>query len=143
MKQSVTILFLLLLPLAILADKQPETLESLKARANAAQGKQQVELLTKVAEQELKAANAAYAQGNAEQAQRLLAELVDYGTRAAKAASATGKRMKQTEIALRQIGDELEALRKSLDTDDRPPVADAIQKLEAARTNLLNTMFRK
>lgn len=142
MKQIVAILILALLPLGLRADK-PETIESLKARADAAEGKLQVELCTKVAEQQLKTADAAYTAGNSAQAQAALADILSYGVKAAKVSAATGKRMKQTEIALRRIDERLEAIRKSLDTDDRPPVADAVQKLEAARTELLNAMFRK
>ena len=51
--------------------------------------------------------------------------------------------MKQTEIAMRKMSRRLEAIRKTLEVDDRPPVGEAIQKLESARSELLNRMFRK
>ncbi len=143
MTHRLAIWTLILLPLLAWADKQPETVESLKARAEAAQGKQQVELYTKIAEQQFKVASAAYEHGDTKQAQAALADVVNYGVKAARAAATTGKRMKQTEISLRRITDQLENIRKSVDTDERPPVADAIQKLESARTDLLNSMFRK
>ncbi len=75
-------------------------------------------------------------------AQAALTDVVEYGVRAAKEATNTGKRMKQTEIALRKISDRLDAIAKSVDVDTRPPVKDAIQKLEAARNDLLFRMFK-
>ena len=47
------------------------------------------------------------------------------------------------DLALRRIGQRLEIIGKTLDSDDRPPVDDAVQKLDSARTDLLQTMFRK
>jgi hypothetical protein len=37
----------------------------------------------------------------------------------------------------------MESIRKTLEVDDRPAVAEAIQKIENARSELLNRMFRK
>ena len=77
------------------------------------------------------------------EAQAALADVVNYGVKAAQISGATGKRMKQTEIAMRKISARLEAIRKTLDVDDRPMLAEAVQKLDAARSELLNRMFRK
>jgi hypothetical protein len=142
MKQLIAILVLALMPAVLHAGNQ-ETIEELKARANAADGKKHVELCVDVAKRQLKAADAAYTAGNNEQARAALADVVQYGLKAAGAAVATRKRMKHTEIDLRRIDQRLDAIRKSLDTDERPPVAEAYQKLEAARSELLNAMFRK
>jgi predicted DNA-binding helix-hairpin-helix protein len=142
MKRMLAVLIVASLSLALRADTQ-ETIASLKARADAAQGKQQVEVCTEVAQWQAKTLDTAYTDGNIQQAQTALADVVNYGVKAAKAAVETRKRMKQTEIALRRIGERLETIRKTLDLDDRPPVADAVQKLEAARSDLLAAMFRK
>jgi hypothetical protein len=136
------IMVLVLLSASALADKQ-ESVEALKARAEKAHPKEQVELYTKIAERQLEALDKAYNGGAMQQAQAALADVVHYGVKAAQVSSQTGKRMKNTEIAMRKISTRLEAIRRTLDTDDRPPVGDAIQKLEAARTELLNRMFRK
>ncbi len=141
MKPTIAILVLVLLPVALCAKE--ETIESLKARADAAKGKEQVELCTEVAQRQLKAADAAYTAGNNGAARVALADVVSYGLRAAKTAVETRKRMKHTEIDLRRINERLDNIRKSLDVDERPPVADAYQKLESARSELLNAMFRK
>jgi len=142
MKKLLIIVVVLLSALAW-ASGQQESIEALKARADQAPPKDQVELFTHIAERQLDSLDKAYNGGTVREAQAALADVVTYGVKAAQVSSATGKRMKQTEIAMRKISGRLEAIRKTLDVDDRPPLADAIQKIEAARTELLNRMFRK
>jgi hypothetical protein len=142
MKKLLIIVVVLLSVLAWASDKL-EPIESLKARADQAQPKDQVELFTRVAERQLNSLDKAYNGGTVREAQEALADVVTYGVKAAQVSSATGKRMKQTEIAIRKISGRLEAIRKTLEVDDRPPLADANQKLETARNELLNRMFRK
>jgi hypothetical protein len=141
MKKLFTIVLLLLSAFAW-ADKQ-ESVESLKARAGRTQPKERVELCTRIAERQLDALEKAYNDGNTKQARASLADVVTYGVQAADLSSETGKHMKKTEITLRKISGRLEAMRRTLDVDDRPPVAEAVQKIEAARNELLNRMFRK
>ena len=142
MKKIWIIVVVLLSALAWASDKQ-ESIESLKARADLAQPRDRVELFTRVAERQLDSLDQAYNGGTVREAQAALADVVNYGVKAAKISSETGKRMKQTEIAMRKITGRLEAIRRILEVDDRPPLADAIQKLETARSELLNRMFRK
>ena len=142
MKRLLTIVLLLLLSAFAWADKQ-ESVESLKARAARTQPKERVELCTRIAERQLDALEKAYNDGNTKQARAALADVVSYGEQAADLSSETGKHMKKTEITLRKISGRLEAMRRTLDVDDRPPVADAVQKIETARNELLNRMFRK
>jgi hypothetical protein len=141
MKKLLIVVLVLLSALA-LADKE-EPVESLKARAEQAHPKDQVELCTRIAERQLDALDKAYNDGTVQEAQAALSDVVRYGVKAAQVSGETGKRMKNTEIAMRKMSLRLEAIRKTLDIDDRPPVGEAIQQLEAARTELLNRMFRK
>jgi hypothetical protein len=141
MRRIAGIVVLLAVALGAAADKKG-TLEQLKARAETAEGKHQIELMTEIAERQLKVTDEAYSAGNVDQAQAALADVVDFGVRAAKEATNTGKRMKQTEIALRKIADRLDGIGKSLEVDSRPPVVDAVGKLEAARNDLLFRMFK-
>ncbi len=120
-----------------------DTVDELKARLEHADPKQQVELCTEIAQRQLHAADKAFQASNPAEARSALADVVTYGLRAAEQSRQTRKRMKKTEIAIRKISMRLEDIRRSLDLDQRPPVADAIQKLEQARTELLNSMFRK
>jgi competence protein ComGC len=142
MKKLLIIVVVLLAALAWASDKQ-ESIESLKARADQAQPKDQVDLFTRIAERQLDSLDKAFNGGTVRQAQAALADVITYSVKAAHVSSATGKRMKQTEIAMRKISGRLEAIRKTLEVDDRPPLADAVQKLDAARSELLNRMFRK
>ncbi len=141
MRRIAGIVVLLAVALGAAADKK-DTLEQLKARAETAEGKHQIELMTEIAERQLKVTDEAYSAGNVDRAQAALADVVDYGVRAAKEATNTGKRMKQTEIALRKIADRLDGIGKSVEVDSRPPVVDGVEKLEAARNDLLFRMFK-
>jgi hypothetical protein len=126
-----------------LASSKQDSIESLKARAEQANPKDQVDLCTHIAERQLDTLDKAYNEGNIMQARAALADVQGYGVKAAEMSRQTGKHMKQTEIALRKMAGRLEAIRKTLDVDDRPPVGEAVQKLEAARSELLTTMFKK
>lgn len=141
MKKVLVILVLLAAAFAYASDKN-DSLEQLKAKAETAEGKHQIDLLTEIAERQLKVTDEAYGAGNADQAQSALKDVVDYGVRAAKEATNTGKHMKRTEIALRKIADKLDNISKSVDFETRPPVVDAVKKLEAARNDLLFRMFK-
>lgn len=142
MKRTTLILVLVLLGVAAYASDKNDTIEQLKAKAESADGKHQIDLLTEIAERQLKTTDEAYGAGNVDQAQAALKDVVDYGVRAAKEATNTGKHMKRTEIALRKIADKLDNISKSVDFETRPPVDDAVKKLEAARNDLLFRMFK-
>jgi hypothetical protein len=142
MRKLLIIVVVMLPALAWASDKQ-ESVESLKARAGQAQPKDQVELFTHIAERQLDSLDKAYNGGTVGEARAALADVVAYGVKAAQVSGETGKRMKQTEIAMRKMSRRLEAIRKTVEVDDRPPLADAVQKLETARSELLNRMFRK
>ncbi len=141
---KVTLLIVALLALmSAAAVASNETLESLKARAADAEGSKQVELFAEVAERQLEQVAKAYEAGNDEKAQQALRDVLEYGLKAADTSRATGKRMKKTEITIRKIANRLEDISRSLAFDERPPVKQAIEKLENARTALLHTMFTK
>src|SRR5690348_10589317 len=142
MRRIVAILLLLSATAAWSASDKKDTLEQLKARADTAAGKHEIELATEIADRQLKATDDAYTAGHIDQAQAALADVVKYGVRAAREATNTGKRMKQTEIALRKISDRLDAIAKSVELDSRPPVEEARRKLEGARNDLLFRMFK-
>jgi intergrase/recombinase len=133
----------LLLAATISVAQPQESVESMKSRVDAASEKDQVDLCTRIAERQLQALDKAYNDGNQEAAKAALQDVGTYGVKATDAARNTGKRMKQTEIAMRKIAARLEDIRKTLDVDDRPAVGEVVQRLEKARTELLNRMFRK
>jgi hypothetical protein len=120
-----------------------ETVETLKGKAESADGGKKVELLTKVAERQVEEMAKAYEEGSAEQARSALKDVREYGLKAAEEARTTGKRLKKTEIAIRKISNRLDDIRRTLSVDERPPVTSTIEKLEDARTALLQRMFSK
>ncbi len=142
MLRKLFVLFVILLSIAALADKH-ESVDTLKTEAQRADAKKKIELYTKIAEQQLVTLDQAYSAGENQQARLALADVATYSVNAAQLAAESGKKMKHTEITLRKMSARLDAIRKNLDVDERPPVADAIQKMENARSALLDRMFRK
>jgi hypothetical protein len=143
--KTLTVLILLLLTTLAAAAANNEEVESLKARAATPteDANDRVKLFTKVAELQLKQLSQAYDQGNDEQAQAALHDVLEYGVKAAESSQESRKRMKQTEIAIRKISNRLGDISKTLSFDERQPVTSAIKTLENARSNLLRAMFRK
>ena len=143
MRRIAATFILVLIAGALFAEKKQETIEELKARAEQAKpGGDQVKLFVEVAQRQLNAADKAYEAGDADKGKAALEDMVGYAERAGDAAISTGKRLKQTEIALRKISERLESIRRSLAVDDRPPLAAARDRLEKTRSNLLNRMFK-
>jgi uncharacterized tellurite resistance protein B-like protein len=135
---AMAIVGLALFPQARTAD----TLDQLRSRAASADKGHQPELYSELALKEADAADQAY-NTSADTARKLLEESVTAAEKAADAAVETGKRLKRTEIDLRKVSERLESIRRSWAFDDRGPVTAGIQKVEAARSKLLDRMFRK
>lgn len=122
--------------------KEPETMDQLKARAEAADKGKQPDLFSKLAAMQAEAANDAY-NTNVDQAKKLIEEAAESAKRASAASLESGKRQKKTEIDLRQLAKRMDDIGKSWAFDDRVPVKTAIQQVEAARSKLLDRMFEK
>jgi hypothetical protein len=118
-----------------------QTAADLKARADAAQGADRATLSLEYAHRQLEDANTRYTQGDVDQAEAEIEEVVAYSHRAADAASASGKRLKQTELELRKLEHRMRDIGHSLNIDDRPPVEKAVQELEQVRADLLARMW--
>jgi predicted MarR family transcription regulator len=114
---------------------------ALKARADAAQGGERANLSLEYAHHQLEEANNLYTQGDVEKAEADIHEVVAYCHQSADAASASGKRLKQTEIELRKLENRMRDIGQSLNIDDRPPVEAAVQELEQVRAGLLARMW--
>jgi len=126
----------------VAAAKQPETIDQLKARAEAADQNKQPELYSKLAKMQAEAANEAY-NTSAEQARKLIEEATQSAEKAAGASLASGKRLKKTEIDLRQLHKRMDDIGKTWNFDDRTPVKADMERVEAARSKLLDRMFAK
>ncbi len=118
-----------------------ESMPQLKARADAAHGGEQAKLCIEYAHRELEDANALFTSGDVEKAQQEVGESVEYGRKAANAASASGKHLKQTEIELRKLSKRIHDIAETLAVEDRPPLLKAVDEIEQTRSDLLARMF--
>ena len=121
--------------------KRDETIEQLIARAEAAPVRQQSDLFLEVAERELKLATEAFKEDKREQGRTALEQIVMYSDKAHSASIRSGKRIKHTEIKLRQISGRLRDIKMNIDVDDQAQVQATIGKLEDFRSELLKSMF--
>jgi hypothetical protein len=139
MKTVVLIPLFLLITLSALADEK--NIEGMKAEADKASGGHQAKLCSELAERLVGVADQQFSDGNDQQGQATLQDIVKYASKARDAAIQSHDSLKQTEIHLRETQRRLEALKRSLSIDDRPSV-DAVEKqIEQFRQDLLDTMF--
>ena len=140
MKVSTIPIFVLWLGLSCFA-KQEETLPQLMARADASSSGQQADLCMEVAEREVKLVIAAYKADKTEEGRDALQQIVKYADKGHTAAIQSGKRLKHTEIKLRQVALHLRELKLNVDVDEQPLVQAAVDKIEDYRTEILKAMF--
>src|SRR5438067_11523652 len=141
MRSSMVVLTLLA-GISVDGSKQ-QTLEHLIARAPSARAADQPHLYIEIARKELEAAEKSYKTGENDAARKSVDELVGYSGKASDAASQIGKKLKDTEIALRKMAQKLRDLKRGLPYEDQGPVQAAADRLEQMRTELLSRMFGK
>ena len=132
---------LCLLALSAAGAARQETIEELKAKASSAKVSDQPKLCLEIARRQLDAAEKNYQAGQTAQAEALLKEVVDFAQKAGDAARQARKHIKKTEIEVRKISRSLQDLKPTVDVDSRPPLQDAINRLEHIRSQLLMEMF--
>lgn len=131
-------LALLLAAVAVCAGARDE-LEALKAQA---EKEQSAKLYAEVIRRDIEVADQHFTSGDVDKAQAVIAEIVTYTDKCVEAARKNPKKLKETELDLHKAGARLEAVRRTLAFDDRDPVKAAVDKIEKARTALLDLMFR-
>jgi hypothetical protein len=136
---AVTLVFLVFTAAA--SGKKEETLEQLIARADAAKPDQQPELYVEIAERQLKALADSSKDERWEEFRVELQQVVKYCDRAQATAVQSKKKVKRTEIKIRQISQRLRDLKLNVDPDDQPTVQAAVDKLEHFRAELFRSMF--
>jgi hypothetical protein len=120
---------------------QDDSLTQLMTKADAASGAQRANLCMQVADRELRLTLDSYKQNRPDEARSSLRQIVHYSDQAHAAAIQSGKKLKHTEIRIRQISEHLRDLKYNTDVDDQPIIQAAIDKLEGFRTELLKSMF--
>ena len=120
-----------------------ESLEHLIARSEAAAAGDRPALYIRIARLQADSADKLYQDGNPEGGNKALSDVVSYSQKASDAAASTGKKLKDTEIALRKMAEKFRDVKHNLPFDDQAPVQQAIDSLEKMRTDLLSVMFGK
>jgi len=131
---------LLLAPLACVA-LNDEPLEQLKAKAAAASGGARALLYAQVARGEVERANQHFTDGNVERGHAAVRQAVAYAEKAAAAARNSKKKLKETELSLRQTARRLNDIGVTLAVDDRPAVEQAVKEIQNIEDQLLEVMF--
>jgi hypothetical protein len=129
------------LTLVVTALAFQRNIEGLKEEAARAQGAHQAKLAAEVADDLVGIADQQFSAGNNEQAQASLQDILKYAQMARDAAVKSHSSLKQIEIKLRGTQRRLEALKRTLAVDDRPPLDAIEKKIEQFRQDLLDAMF--
>jgi hypothetical protein len=120
-----------------------ESVAELKSRCESARPEDRPGLCIQIARQQLRNADKLYGEGNIDQANAAIDDIVSYSEKARDAATQTKKHLKNVEIDVRKIADKLRDIKRTLAFDDQAPVDKAIRRLEDIRTTLLKEMFAK
>jgi hypothetical protein len=120
-----------------------ETVDELKARFEKVRAEDRPQLGMKIAEHQLHDADRLYNEGKVDEARSTVEDVVTYSEKARDAATQTKKHLKEVEIDARKMAEKLRDIKRNLNFDDQPPVKEAIDRLEAVRTTLLDEMFAK
>ena len=126
-----------------LAGAEEPTVEDLKARLTAATIPDRPHICIEIAKKQAASSDKLYAANDFDQAQIALNDVVAYSELARDYAIQSHKYQKQTEIAVREFARKLGDLMRTLPQDDKPPVQDAINRLQKIRDDLLAAMFPK
>jgi hypothetical protein len=135
------IALVLLVLTALSLGKKEETLEQLIARADAARPEQQPDLYVEIAERQMKALTESSKGERWEEFRPELQQVVEYCERAQASAIQSKKKVKRTEIKIRQMSQRLRDVKLNVDADDQPLVQSAVDKLEHFRAELFKSMF--
>jgi hypothetical protein len=141
MNKVLTILFIVFSASLFSLARQEDTVPQLMAKADAASAGQQADLCMEVAEREVKVAVEAFKANKIDEGRDSLQQIVKYAEKGHSAAMHSGKRLKHTEIKLRQIALRLRDLKSNLEVDDQPLAQATVDKLEDFRTEILKSMF--
>ena len=142
MRRLTISIFLIAVNLTLCAAKD-ETVDELKARFESARLEDRPELAIRVAQHQLRNADNLYRNGNIDQANAAVDDIVTYSEKARDAATQTKKHLKNIEIDARKMAEKLRDIKRTLAFEDQPPLERAIRRLEDVRTALLKEMFAK
>ena len=123
--------------------QRDEPLDRLRGRSAASAGGERAKLFSELARRQMEMANDQFTAGAVEEGHKLVQQSLGDAETAVEAARTSGKRLKETEIELRRLARRTEDIRRSLNFEDRPVLAKAVERLEDLRRKLLEKMFKK
>ena len=143
MRRSVIIFAVLLSITAATFAWNATDVEQLKSRVPSARVEELPSLCTQIAKKQADSADNFYKEGKVDEARAAVGDVVNYSDKARDAAIRSGKKVKDTEIAVRKMAEKLRNIKRTLAFEDQAPVQGAIDRLEQMRTDLFETMFGK
>jgi hypothetical protein len=143
MRRLTISVFLIVFTLVVYGAGKDETVDELKARFESARPEDRPSLGIRIAQHQLRNADNLYRNGNIDQANAAVDDIVTYSEKARDAATLTKKHLKNIEIDARKMAEKLRDIKRTLAFEDQPPVERAIRRLEDVRTALLKEMFAK
>jgi hypothetical protein len=143
MRIRIIILAMLVASSLIAFARKEETLAELIARAESSKLDDRPHLYMEIARWQVKTADQLYSEGKPEEGRAAVNDVVQYSDKASDAATQSGKKLKDTEIAVRKIVARLRDIRRTLAFEYQAPVQQAVDHLEQVRTELLSQMFGK
>lgn len=141
MKMRTTFAVVLVFGLGLAGQAAQKSVEQIKSEAAAASGGQQARLYAELAQRLADVASEQFAQNDIAKGQATVQEILDYAAKAHDIALDTRSKMKEVEIHLRQTQRHLENLKRTLVTEDRPPLDAAEKTLAGYRQELMDVMF--
>jgi hypothetical protein len=136
-------ILLITFTLTLCTAAKDETVAELKSRLENAHPDERPELCIQIARRQLRDADRLFHDGNVNQADAAVEDIVTYSEKARDAATQTKKHLKNVEIDVRKMAEKLRDIKRTLVFDDQAPVEQAIRRLEDIRTALLKEMFAK
>src|SRR3954451_4040602 len=118
-------------------------IEAMKANAEKKGSADRARAYAEIARELVEVANQQFTDGDVEKAQSSIKDAVAYSEKSAAAAQEKGKKIKNTEITLRETARRIEEVRRTLAVDDQPPLVTAAARIEELRRQLLESMFKR
>lgn len=131
----------LLLLLTAICMAESSSTAQLQHDADQAKGSDCAKLSMQAARQLLEDAGHLFRNNNLKEGQAAIDGTVHYALRSVDCSIESHKWEKQDEIELRELIRRMDEIRKMLDIEDRPHVAESIVKMEKQRDRLLSAMF--
>jgi hypothetical protein len=139
MKQLATVLVSLFMAAGVSAEQKD--VNKLRAEAAKAQGAAQGMLYAELAEELVNVANQQFTDGDSVKGQATVQEILQHAVQAHDLVLKAQSNRKEVEIHLRRTQRHLEDVKRTLPSDDRPPLDAAEKKLADLRQDLLDAMF--